>query len=143
MFKYIIFRADEYQPGAGDRKLQHTQGLTNILAEYFDASDSPIPEPGYRPTDFVRVEAEQVPGKHGWSTHYKSGDWEVSRVEEYTPDLPMGTEFGMVVICYCKYSPVDAPLRPMPDRIVSLDSFGGNEDRYREYMESQKVKVTV
>jgi len=53
------------------------------------------------------------------STHYRIGDWEVSKVEEYVPDLPLGT-FESVVICYCRYSPVNTPLKPLPKIQVSL-----------------------
>ncbi|MBW4621529.1 MAG: hypothetical protein KME17_19480 [Cyanosarcina radialis HA8281-LM2] len=57
MRKYIIFRSEKREPGWKERKLQHTQGLTRILAEHFDSSDRPVPEPGYRPTEFIRVDA--------------------------------------------------------------------------------------
>lgn len=142
MHKYIIFRAEKRQPGWKERKLQHTQGLTRILAEYFDSSDEPIPEPGYRPLEFIRVDALHDPGKHAYSTHYRTGDWEVSRVETYTPDIPMG-DFDMVVICYCKYNPIDAPLKPMPDRQVSIASFGGDKAAYEQWLESQKQPAEV
>jgi hypothetical protein len=56
MRKWIIFRAEKRQPGWKDRKLQHTQSLTWVLAEHYDSSDGDIPEPGYRPKEFVRVE---------------------------------------------------------------------------------------
>jgi len=85
MRKYMIFRAQKREPGWEKRKLKHTQGLTRILAEHFDSSDRPIPEPGYRPTELV-----QDPNQSGESTHYRPGDWEVVRVETYTPDRPMG-----------------------------------------------------
>jgi len=55
MRKYMIFRAQKREPGWEKRKLEHTQGLTRILTEHFDSSDRPIPEPGYRPTEFVAV----------------------------------------------------------------------------------------
>lgn len=143
MRKYIVFRAEGRQPGWEDRMLSHTHSLTRILAEYFDSSDRPIPQPGYRPTEFVRVEAEHEPNFHGWSTHYKTGDWEVARVETYTPDIPNlpeggSSEFGMVVICYCRYNPIDAALKPMPDRQVSIDGFGGDREAYERWLESQK-----
>ncbi|NEP04189.1 MAG: hypothetical protein F6K25_06490 [Okeania sp. SIO2G4] len=125
MNKYIIFRAEKDQPGWESRKLEHTQQLTRILTEHFDSSNKPIPEPGYRPTEFIRVDALHNPEEHGYSTHYRQGDWEVSRVETYTPDLPIG-EFDVVAICYCKYNPINAPLQPMPERQVE---------------ESQKLKV--
>ncbi|MCC3415312.1 MULTISPECIES: hypothetical protein [unclassified Microcoleus] len=148
MRKYIVFRAEGRQPGWEDRMLSHTHSLTRILAEYFDSSDRPIPQPGYRPTEFVRVEAEHEPNFHGWSTHYKTGDWEVARVETYTSDTEgssseFGTEgssseFGMVVICYCRYNPIGSQLKPMPDREVSIDSFGGDRVAYETWLESQK-----
>ncbi|MGK7905480.1 MAG: hypothetical protein AB4352_29560 [Hormoscilla sp.] len=142
MRKYMIFRAQKREPGWEKRKLEHTQGLTRILAEHFDSSDRPIPEPGYRPTEFVKVDSLHDPNKYGESTHYRSGDWEVVRVETYTPDLPMG-EFDMVVICYCQYNPINAPLKPMPERQVSLDSFGGNKEAYARWLESQKQPQKV
>jgi hypothetical protein len=139
MRKWIVFRADKRQPGWEKRKFQHTQSLTKILAEHFDSSDGPIPEVGYRPSEFVRVETEHDPDRHGYSTHYRTGDWEVARVETYTPDIPIG-EFDMVVICYCQYSPIDAPLKPMPERQVSVDSFRGDKEAYQRWLESQKGK---
>jgi hypothetical protein len=138
MHKYIIFRAEPRTPGWKDRKLQHTQSLTRILAEHFDSSNDPIPEVGYRPPEFVRVEAEHDPTRHGYSTHYRTSDWEVARVEVYTPDIPMG-EFDIVVICYCQYSPIDAPLKPMPERQVSLDSFRGDKEAYQRWLEFEKT----
>jgi hypothetical protein len=139
MQKYIIFRAEKRQPGWEDRKLQHTQGLTKILAEYFDSSDEPIPEVGYRPTDFVRVEECVDPLHPLASTHYRKGDWEVVRVETFTPDIPV-SEFDTIVICYCEYNPIDAPLKPIPERQTSLDSFGGNKDQYRQWLEQEQAE---
>ncbi|NEQ73600.1 MAG: hypothetical protein F6K23_11325 [Okeania sp. SIO2C9] len=115
--KYIIFRAEKDEPGWESRKLEHTQQLTRILTEHFDSSNKPIPEPGYRPTEFIRVDALHNTEEHGYSTHYRQGDWEVSPVETYTPDLPIG-KFDVVAICYCKYNPINAPLQPMPKRQV-------------------------
>jgi hypothetical protein len=139
MRKYIIFKADGEMPGWEERKLQHTQLLTRLLTEYYDSSNEPIPEPGYRPIQLVRVEAEHDSSFHGYNTHYKTGDWEVTRVETYTPDLPH-SEFDIVVICYCQYSPIDAPLNPMPERQVSIDSFGGDKEAYKRWLDSQPDK---
>jgi hypothetical protein len=55
--------------------------------------------------------------------------------------MPQDIEY--VVIYYCTYDPIDAPLIPVSDRIISADSFGGDETKYHEYIESQKVKTTV
>ncbi|MBD2313300.1 hypothetical protein H6G20_16660 [Desertifilum sp. FACHB-1129] len=142
MRKYIIFRAEKREPDWKERKLQHTQALTRILAEYFDSSDRPIPEPGYRPTEFIRVDALHNSKEHGVSTHYRQGDWEVTRVETYTPEMPMG-EFDLVAICYCKYSPINASLNAMPERQVSVDSFGGDERAYKDWVDSQKEPVEL
>lgn len=143
MRKYIIFQAEKSdKTNWRNRKLQHTQALTWILAEHWDSSDKPIPEPGYRPTEFIRVDQLHDPKEHGHSTHYRQGDWEVTRVETYTPDLPLG-DYDMVVICYCKYNPINAPLKPMPERQVSLASFGGDETAYQQWLESQKETADV
>jgi hypothetical protein len=143
MRKYIIFQAEKKdKTDWRNRKLQHTQALTWILAEHWDSSDKPIPEPGYRPTEFIRVDALHNPEEHGYSTHYRTGDWEVTRVETYTPDMPMG-EYDMVVICHCKYNPINAPLKPMPERQVSVNSFGGDKEAYGQWLESQKQPAEV
>jgi hypothetical protein len=52
-------------------------------------------------------------------------------------------DFDMVVICYCKYSPINATLKPMPEREVSVDSFGGDEVAYQQWLESQKQLAEV
>jgi hypothetical protein len=142
MRKYIIFRAEKRQPGWKDRKYAHTGSLTKTLCEHFDCTDKAIPEPGYRPKEFVRVDQFVDPSYPKASTHYRTGDWEVSRVETYTPELPMG-EFDMVVICYCKYAPINAPLKPMPERQVSVDSFGGDRAAYEQWLEEQKEPVSI
>jgi hypothetical protein len=49
----------------------------------------------------------------------------------------------MIVICYCKYAPINAPLKPMPDRIISADSFGSDINKYQEYVDSQKLAAKV
>lgn len=120
MSKYIIFKADKGQLENWERMLlSHTGACTDILAEHYDGSKKPIPEPGYRLKEFSQIEEYVDPEFPGASTHYRIGDWEVSKVEEYVPDLPLGT-FESVVICYCRYSPVNTPLKPLPKIQVSL-----------------------
>jgi hypothetical protein len=117
--KYIIFRADwSEEQGAENRILAHTGAITDILAEHFDSSNSPLPEPGYRLREYHRIEQFVDPRFPGASTHSRVGDWEVVRVETYTPDLPT-TEFETIAICYCQYSPVSTPLEPLPKIQVS------------------------
>jgi hypothetical protein len=72
-----------------------------------------LPEPGYRLREFHRIEQFVDPKFPGASTHSRVGDWEVVRVEEYTPELPI-SDFEAIVICYCQYSPVSTPLEPLP-----------------------------
>ncbi len=135
MRKYIIFRAEKRQPGWKERKYAHTNSLTKTLFEHYDSSDKELPEPGYRPPEFIRVDRLVDPNYPEATTHYRQSDWEVTRVETYTPDVPVG-EFDMVAICYCKYSPINAPLHPIPERLVSVDSFGGDAEAYKQWLES-------
>jgi hypothetical protein len=111
--KYIIFRADwREEQGAENRLLAHTGACTDILTEHFDSSNREIPQPGYRIPQFHNVPAFDDAQFPGTSTHWCRGNWEVVRVEQY----PTGTaesEFEMVVICYCQYSPIQAQLKPI------------------------------
>jgi hypothetical protein len=119
--KYIIFRADwTEEQGAENRILAHTGAITDILAEHFDSSGKAIPEPGYRLREYHRIEQFVDPKFPGASTHSRVGDWEVVRVEEYTPDIPI-SEFETIAICYCQYSPVSTPLEPLPKIQVSQE----------------------
>ncbi|MGB3491343.1 MAG: hypothetical protein WBA57_01350 [Elainellaceae cyanobacterium] len=95
----------------------------------------------WRSPEFIRVDQFADPNYPQSSTHYRQSDWEVTRVEPYTPDLPVGMDFDMIVICHCKYSPINASLKPMPERQVSVDSFGGDETAYKQWLESQKKPV--
>lgn len=143
MRKWIVFRADKHQPGWENRKYAHTESLTKTLFEHYDCSDETIPEPGYRPPEFIRVNQFTDPDYPGAKTHHRQSDWEVVKVDTYTPDIPLGTGFDMIVICTCKYNPINAPLNPMPERKVSVDSFGGDEKAYEQWVESQKQPAQV
>lgn len=121
MRKYIIFKTESASAqGWEERLLAHTGAFTSILAEHFDSSNSPLPEPGYRLREYHRIEQFVDPRFPGASTHSRVGDWEVVRVEEYTPELPT-SEFEAIVICYCQYSPVETPLEPLPKIKVSQE----------------------
>jgi hypothetical protein len=131
---YILFMAEGEDPDWRERKLQQSGSLTWIIAEHWDSSGKALPEPGYRPSVFVKVDdSDPLRGK----THSKIGDWEVVRVESYSPDLPNG-KYDTIAICYCKYSPIDAPLQPMPERQVSIDSFGRDKEAYQRWLESER-----
>ncbi|MEM8640866.1 MAG: hypothetical protein AAGG51_18920 [Cyanobacteria bacterium P01_G01_bin.54] len=142
MHRWIIFRAEPRQPGWQQRRLQHTQSLTKILAEHFDASDAPLPEVGYRPLEFIRVEQLADPAFPGEKTHYRPGDWRVNRVETYSPDIPLG-DFDLVVVCHCEYSPINAPLKPLPEREVSQDSFGEDQQAHARWVDSQEKQMVT
>ncbi|WP_238360998.1 hypothetical protein [Iningainema tapete] len=68
--------------------------------------------------EYHRIEQFVDPRFPGASTHSRVGDWEVIRVEEYTPEVPT-SGFEAIVICYCRYSPVTSPLEPLPKIQVS------------------------
>jgi len=119
--KYIIFRADwSEEQGAENRLLAHTRAITDILAEHFDSSTHPLPEPGYRLREYHRIEQFVDEGFPSASTHSRTGDWEVTRVEQYTPLIP-GNDFESIVVCYCRYSPVTTALEPLPAIQVSQE----------------------
>jgi hypothetical protein len=145
MSKWIIFRADKGEPGSLERYFYHTGSLTKILAEHFSYSNRGIPEVGYRPPLFIQVEEaidSQFPkGK----THWKKGDWEVVRVDVYTPEIPtpQGGDYDEIVVCTCRYNPIDTPLKPMPERQVSLDSFGGDRVAFALWQGSQDPSAEV
>ncbi|NET35632.1 MAG: hypothetical protein F6K19_27010 [Cyanothece sp. SIO1E1] len=61
-----------------------SRGLTDILAQHFDSSTMPIPEPGDRLTESKKLEGHQDPMLPDSPTHYREGDWQVKWVEEYT-----------------------------------------------------------
>jgi hypothetical protein len=143
MRKWIIFRAEKRQPGWKERKYAHSGSLTKTLFEHYDCSDQPLPEAGYRPPEFIRVDQFAEANFPASSTHYRPSDWEVTRVETYSPDLPVGMEFDLMVICYCKHSPINAPLTPMPEHQVSVDSFGGDANAYEQWLAEQKQPVEV
>jgi len=50
MRKYIIFKAQSMSAeGWENRMLAHTGATTDILCEYYDFSEEPLPQPGNRP----------------------------------------------------------------------------------------------
>ncbi len=141
--KWILFHAEPRQPGGLDRKYAHTGSLTSILFEHYDCSNRELPEPGYRPPQYIQVPEFIDPNAPGAKTHWRDSDWVVTHVETFTPDIPISRDYDMIVICYCKYEPIDSPLIPLPPRQVSLDSFGGDKEAYKQWQESQKQPASV
>ena len=142
MRKYIIFMAEDGQPNWEERKLQHTGGCTDILTEYYDSSDSPIAI-GYRPTEYKQEPEFVDPQFSGATTHQRRGEWEVQRIESYVPDLPLGTNFNEIVICYCIYNPIESPWTLQSKPAISIESFGGDREALDRYTESQKYLTTA
>lgn len=140
--KYIQFIAENWDLGEyEDMSLSHTGAFTPLLAEYWDSSDTPLPEPGYRPAEYYRLEEFAKPEFTGSTTHRKVGDWEVTRVEVYSANSS-GNEFDTIAICYCRYSPISAPLVPVPQAKVSRDSFA-TEEEYQAWQAQQKEKDAI
>lgn len=142
MRKYIIFKTSPSEKGWESRKLSHTGFLTRILAEHYAPANRPSPKPGYRLREYHRISESANPDFPKETTHSRVGDWEVSRVEEYAPTMP-GSDCDLVVICYCKWAPIESGLEPLPKAQVTADSFGGNEEEYREYLERNATQVEV
>ena len=111
--KYIIFRADWKEENGATNVGLPTWGMTWILGEHFDSSDKPVPTKGYRLTEYIQVEQFRDPNRPSASTHSRVGDWEVERVEEYET-TNTGSDFDTIVVCYCRYSPVETALKPLP-----------------------------
>lgn len=67
-------------------------------------------------------------------------DWVVSHVERYEPDLQNMPIFREVIIAYCEKKPMSLEeyksLIYEREPQVSLESFGGNEQLYQEWLES-------
>ncbi|MGB7271808.1 MAG: hypothetical protein WBC69_00840 [Geitlerinemataceae cyanobacterium] len=144
MRKWIVFKATGKEQDWKNRKFAHSGSLTNIIAEHFDSSNSEIPEPGYRPPEFIRVEQFTDPQYPAAKTHYRQGDWEVVRVETYEHEVGRPyADYDIIVVCYCQYNPINAPLKPMPERQVSIDSFGGDQEAYDRWLTSQKTPTEV
>lgn len=110
--KYIIFRADWDQEQGANERLLSNGAITDILAEHFDSSESPLPNVGYRLRDYHHIERFADPNFPRAATHSQVGDWVVSKTVEYTPGSSEDIE--AVIICYCRYSPITTPLEPLP-----------------------------
>ena len=112
--RLIIFKTESLSsPGWEDRLLSHTGALTSILAEHYDYSDKPLPQTGDRLRNFAQFKESADPKFPAASTHVRWGDWEVSRVEEYTPEIP-NAEYDCLAVCYCCYSPIEPEWKELP-----------------------------
>ncbi|RUR74890.1 hypothetical protein PCC6912_50680 [Chlorogloeopsis fritschii PCC 6912] len=50
----------------------------------------------------------------------RTGDWEVSKVDVYETKTE-GAEFDVIAICWCKYSPINSPLKQLPEIQIHQD----------------------
>ena len=141
MSRYIIYQAESMDAhGWEDRKLINGSGetFTVILAEHFDSTDGPLPEVGHRLTEYVTLSESADPQFPEASTHYREGDWEITRIESYTPEVPMG-QFESIVVCVCCYVPTESELVSLGEVTVSADSFGDDQAAYEEWKASELV----
>lgn len=140
MRKYIIFKTLPSDEGWESRKLAHTGFLTRILAEHYAPPDGKSPKPGYRLREYHRISESANPDFPKETTHSRIGDWEVSKVEEYAPTHPQ-SDYNIVVICHCKWTPIESVLEPLGKGKITADSFGKNEGEDREYLEPNSAKI--
>jgi hypothetical protein len=138
-----------YMAKSGEGRIRLSGGMltqdreTRILRDSYD----------YRPVHKRKVEigervmcSASVSGSTLRTTRTIPTDWVVTEVETYEPsaDIP---EFREVVIAYCERQPLT--LEEFKDAIydnnvkVSVDSFGGDEEAYRKFVESQAAKGYV
>lgn len=129
--RYIIWRAN-WGEKQGWRTFSGSRSLTGILQENFFSSGN-TPEVGDRLTEGKKDEDGR--------SYSRWGDWVVDarravfdhRVESYLPDMPVGQEFTEVVICWCKYDPIEPEWVPQSKSIVSVESFGGDRDAFEKW----------
>lgn len=84
--------------------LSHAGALTSILAEHYDYSSKPLPKTGDRLRNWAQFKesADPNPKSPAASTHVRWGDWEVSCLEDYRPEIP-NVEYDCLAVCYCCY----------------------------------------
>lgn len=115
MSKWILFVAEQGQPQWEKRSLTHSGSLTDILEEYRDFTDDPLPGVGYRFTETIRIERYANHEFPDASTHYRESDWVVVRVEEFPANIP-SSSYDSIAVCYCRHEPIPATLFPFTDR---------------------------
>lgn len=116
--QYILFKTESLSsPGWEERMLAHTGALTSILAEHYNYSHKPLPQPGYRLREFAHFEDSVDLKFSAASTHIRWGDWEVARVERFKPIDE--SECDEIVVCYCHYSPIEPDWKELPNIQVS------------------------
>ncbi|EKU99737.1 hypothetical protein Lepto7375DRAFT_1805 [Leptolyngbya sp. PCC 7375] len=97
--------------------------LHSLLSQHFDCSpNAEAPEEGYRLSEYKSdpdaYSRQLSPREAAGSTHHRPGPWVVTRVESYLPDLPVGTEYTEVVMCWCDYQPLLEADNPWIEMII-------------------------
>ena len=129
---WIIFQAEPNQPG-WESRFNPMGGLTDFLTEHRDFSGKgKIPKVGYRFPVFWRDEGAATPENIG-STHYRQGDWVVTRVERY-PAGSSDCSCSEIAVCYCSFCPIETELIALAQGHVSVDSFGGDKEAYQRWI---------
>ncbi|OUC12762.1 MAG: hypothetical protein B0A82_20490 [Alkalinema sp. CACIAM 70d] len=150
MRKLIIFKADrgeiqKYRQQTGTRlgesfyrvaNANSVPSLVTTIAEHYDCSNKPLPEVGYRLTEIIPENRDC----------FRDSGWEVARVSEYLTEQPLPEEggFDAVCICYCVYKPLDPDIEWSKEAYrmaPTLDSFGGNQAAYDQWLETQKQPI--
>ena len=129
--KYILWVApiEEYDRHRATRRvLGNSDSCTSILQENWDSSGKGDPQPGDRILNHKTDETGQ-----GWT---RRGDWVIDRVESYPANIPGLQEFSEILICTCKYAPIESEWKSNGKGIVSLDSFGGDVEAFEAWLES-------
>ena len=141
MSRYIIYQAESMDAhGWEERKLVNgsSETFTAILAEHFDSTNGPLSKVGHRLTEYVTLPESVNPQFPEVSIHSREGDWEITRIEGYTPELSM-EQFEAIVVCICRYVPTESELVPLGKVTVSADSFGDAQAAYEEWKTSELV----
>lgn len=117
----ILFYAETGEPGWKER-FNPSGSLTNYLKEHRCFSTQPdIPQPGYRFFEYTQLPEHIDPLYPNSDTHWREGNWVVSRTEGYKP--LRNTEWDEVYFCYCRYQPIQAEWQKI-NRLEQLQGEG-------------------
>ncbi len=102
--KTILFYADSGDDAKDFSTLVTPTGsksLHKLIEQHLDPTNGPAPKSGYRLS-------ETSPD----GTHCRQSPWIVYRKESYVPDIPIGTKYIEVVICWCDWQPLSDEENP-------------------------------
>ena len=132
-----------YMVKQGEQWVRHSGGLiekdetTRLIRASYDWQ--PVEKRQYE-QEIGRRLYSTGSGAHSRSSRAIPTDWIVSHVERYEPDLQNMPLFREVIIAYCEKRPMTLEeyksLVYEREAQVSPESFGGNEQRYQEWLKS-------